>query len=97
MLEDKKVFQIDHQMLGLKDLEHDYGLNPSTIKRERWEQKKVKENKLKEGQKVKTDGFGYTTPAHIYYGRLMYRRADVEAWIQRHAIPAPAEALEDNA
>ncbi len=35
------------EMLTLKDLEEKYGFNPNTIMRERWEMKKVKQQKPK--------------------------------------------------
>ena len=35
------------QMLTLRDLKEEYGFNPNTIMRERWEMKKVKQRKPK--------------------------------------------------
>ena len=38
---------VEKQMLTLKDLQEEFGFNPDTIKRERWEMKKVKQQKPK--------------------------------------------------
>jgi hypothetical protein len=87
MAKSKKV------MLSLKDLEDEYGFNPNTIKRERYEQKAVKENRLEPDEVRNAYGFGYTTTAYQMYGKLMYKRDDVESFIEAHKLPSPKQAL----
>ena len=89
MLENKKI------MLSLKDLEEEYGLNPNTIKRERYEQKAVQEKRLKEDDVRNASGFGYTTEAYQMYGKLFYKREDVENFISKHRQQSPKEILHD--
>ena len=49
------------EILSLKDVELYFNLSANTIKRERWEQKQVRQNKLKLEEVKNLDGFGYTT------------------------------------
>ena len=44
--------------LDLKQIEEEYGFNPNTIKRERYEQKAVQSKKLKPDEVRNADGFG---------------------------------------
>jgi len=78
------------ELLELHDLEVFYGLNPKTILRERWEQKKIlqrkgtykgKDGKTKTVEPHNTSGFGFTTPAVMNGRKVMYRKSDVEKWI----------------
>tara|TARA_R110000824_G_scaffold92041_2_gene223527 strand:+ start:743 stop:1030 length:288 start_codon:yes stop_codon:yes gene_type:complete len=84
------------KVLSLKQMEDEYGFSPGTIKRERWEQKRVKEHKLKPNEKVSTGGFGFETPAIMQYGKLKYKRTDIEAWLDKHLETAPTQSLKDN-
>ena len=70
-----------------------YYFNPNTIKRERYEQKAVTEKRLKPEDVRNASGFGYTTEAYQMYGKLMYKREDVENFINAHKLPSPQEAL----
>tara|TARA_R100000544_G_C2201325_1_gene46876 strand:- start:404 stop:721 length:318 start_codon:yes stop_codon:yes gene_type:complete len=96
--------QLEKKYLSLKELEFGYGLNPSTIKKERCQQKIVQNNKThytnNEGKKVKykynqddSGGFGFEVPAVKMYGRLMYAKADVEAWIAKQKSNAPVDDI----
>jgi DNA-binding transcriptional regulator YhcF (GntR family) len=78
------------ELLSLNDLALFYGLNPKTILRERWEQKKILQRKGtykgKDGKKKtvhphNTSGFGFTTPAVLNGRKVQYRKEDVEKWI----------------
>jgi len=89
------------ELLDLHDLEEIYSLKPSTIIRERWEQKKIAQKKKtytgKDGKKKtvvphNTSGFGFTTPAVMNGRKVMYRKADVEKWIAKNTEPLSPEA-----
>ena len=69
--------QSKKKYLSLEDLREEYGFNPNTIKRERYEQKAVTEKRLKPEDVRNASGFGYTTEAYQMYGKLMYKREDV--------------------
>ncbi len=86
----------DKKMLSLSELQRDYGLNSNTIKRERYEMKAVKEKKLKEEDVKNASGFGYTTIAYPMYGKLFYKREDVEKFIEQHREASPQERLENS-
>ena len=79
--------------LDLKQIEEEYGFNPNTIKRERYEQKAGQSKKLKPDEVRNADGFGYTTEANQYYGKLFYKRDDIENWIANHKLAAPKDAV----
>ena len=81
------------KMLSLKDLEEEYGFNPNTIKRERYEQKAVQEKRLEPDDVRNANGFGYTTEAYHMYGKLYYKRDDVENFIESHRLPSPQEVI----
>ena len=85
--------QSKKKYLSLEDLREEYGFNPNTIKRERYEQKAVTEMRLKPEDVRNASGFGYTTEAYQMYGKLMYKREDVENFINAHKLPSPQEAL----
>ena len=85
--------QSKKKYLSLEDLREEYGFNPNTIKRERNEQKAVTEKRLKPEDVRNASGFGYTTEAYQMYGKLMYKREDVENFINAHKLPSPQEAL----
>tara|TARA_Y100000114_G_scaffold146718_1_gene157736 strand:- start:171 stop:446 length:276 start_codon:yes stop_codon:yes gene_type:complete len=85
--------QSKKKYLSLEDLREEYGFNPNTIKRERYEQKAVTEKRLKPEDVRNASGFGYTTEAYQMYGKLMYKREDVENFINAHKLPSPQEAL----
>ena len=85
--------QSKKKYLSLEDLREEYGFNPNTIKRERYEQKAVTEKILKPEDVRNASGFGYTTEAYQMYGKLMYKREDVENFINAHKLPSPQEAL----
>ena len=79
--------------LDLKQIEDEQGFNPNTIKRERYEQKLVQSKKIKPDDVRNADGFGYTTEAYQYYGKLFYKRDDIENWIANHKLAAPKDAV----
>ena len=85
--------QSKKKYLSLEDLREEYGFNPNTIKRERYEQNAVTEKRLKPEDVRNASGFGYTTEAYQMYGKLMYKREDVENFINAHKLPSPQEAL----
>ena len=66
--------QSKKKYLSLEDLREEYGFNPNTIKRERYEQKAVTEKRLKPEDVRNASGFGYTTEAYQMYGKLMYKK-----------------------
>ena len=81
------------ELLSLNDLALFYGLNPKTILRERWEQKKIlqrkgtykgKDGKRKTVNPHNTSGFGFTTPAVLNGRKVQYRKEDVEKWISNN-------------
>ena len=78
------------ELSSLNDLALFYGLNPKTILRERWEQKKIlqrkgtykgKDGKRKTVNPHNTSWFGFTTPAVLNGRKVQYRKEDVEKWI----------------
>jgi len=81
------------QLLDLQSIEEEYDLKASTIIRERWEKKKINQAKKtyigKDGKKKtvvphNTSGFGFTTPAVMNGRKVMYRRSQVEDWINKN-------------
>ena len=93
--------KLEKKYLSLHDLEDIYGLKGSTIKKERWSQKKIQQNKThyidKDGNKQKikynqddSSGFGFEVPAIKIYGRLMYETELVDAWFDKQKANAPA-------
>jgi len=83
------LLNIIPELLSLKDLEKYYHLSPSTIKRERWEQKQVKQNKMKPEEVRNLDGFGYSIEPHFMYGKLYYSKTDVLDFIDSKKEQSP--------
>ena len=48
---------------------------------------------LSDGSVRNANGFGYTTEAYHMYGKLYYKRDDVENFIESHRLPSPQEAI----
>lgn len=88
--------QIIPELLSLKDLQNFYNLSPATIKRERWEQKAVKQNKIKPEEVRNLNGFGYNVDCVPMYRKLYYKKDDVEAFINSHIEKAPSKLLADD-
>ena len=81
------------ELLDLDQIERKFGLKKSTIIRERWEKKKIAQKKKtyigKNGEKKtviphNTSGFGFTTPAVMNGRKVMYRRSQIEDWMDRN-------------
>ena len=87
--------QLIPELLSLKDLEKFYHLSPSTIKRERYEQKLIKQNKMKPEEARNLNGFGYKVDCIEMYRKLYFKRSDVEAFINEHLKPAPAKVVNE--
>ena len=85
--------QIIPELLSLKDLKAYYNLSPATIKRERWEQKAIKQNKIKTEDVRNLNGFGYVVDCLPMYRKLYYEKADVEAFIDSHIQKAPSKLI----
>ena len=92
---DIDVYALIPELLDLKQINHLYGLAPGTIKRERWLQKQIKEKKIKAGDasKINTSGFGFRYDPIIMYGKIYYRRKDVEHFIKTCMEQSPEELL----
>tara|TARA_R110000823_G_scaffold4975_1_gene19854 strand:- start:113 stop:430 length:318 start_codon:yes stop_codon:yes gene_type:complete len=82
------------ELLSLKDLEQRYRLSPSTIKRERWEQKQVKQNKMKPEDVRNLNGFGYSTKPIFMYGKLYYEKQDVLDFIDSKREQSPKDRVD---
>lgn len=93
MTEENKK-QIIPELLTLKDLQTYYNLSPATIKRERWEQKAVKQNKIKPDAVRNLNGFGYEVDCVEMYRKLYYEKHKVEAFINSHT-KHPASRRDD--
>jgi len=81
------------ELLSLKDLATYYQLSPGTIKRERWEQKAVRQNKMKPEDVRNLDGFGYKVDSVKLYRKIYYKREDVEAFIAEHVQQSPMKQI----
>ena len=92
---DIDVYALIPELLDLKQINHLYGLAPGTIKRERWLQKQIREKKIKAGDasKINTSGFGFRYDPIIMYGKIYYKRKDVEHFIKTCTEKSPMEAL----
>ena len=96
LVESKKevdVYSLIPELLDLKQINHLYGLAPGTIRRERWLQKKIQQRKLKakDAEKIDTSGFGFRYEPVIMYGKIYYRRKDVEHFIKTCQEKSPME------
>ena len=89
------VYSLIPELLDLNQINHLYGLAPGTIRRERWLQKQIKEQKIKAGDasKINTSGFGFRYEPVIMYGKIYYRRSDVEHFIKTCMEKSPDELL----
>ena len=89
------VYSLIPELLDLNQINHLYGLAPGTIRRERWLQKQIKEQKIKAGDasKINTSGFGFRYEPVIMYGKIYYRRKDVEHFIKTCQEKSPMEVL----
>ena len=92
---DIDVYALIPELLDLKQINHLYGLAPGTIKRERWLQKQIREKKIKAGDasKINTSGFGFRYEPVIMYGKIYYKRKDVEYFIKTCIENSPKELL----
>ena len=92
---DIDVYALIPELLDLQQIDHLYGLAPGTIRRERWLQKKIKERKIKaeDAKKINTSGFGFMYDPVVMYGKLYYRRKDVEHFIKNCQEKSPKELL----
>ena len=88
-----QTMQKEPELLTITEIENKYGLSGATILTERSLMRKVKQKKIKPTEDgevlipgrtspVNTTGFGYTTPAVMNGRRVMYRKIDVEKWIE---------------
>ncbi len=92
---DIDVYALIPELLDLEQIHHLYGLAPGTIRRERWQQKLIKERKIKaeDVKKINTSGFGFLYEPVLMYGKLYYRRKDVEHFIKTCQEKSPMEQL----
>tara|TARA_R100000742_G_C4274140_1_gene93985 strand:- start:560 stop:949 length:390 start_codon:yes stop_codon:yes gene_type:complete len=83
------------EILDLNQIETIYRLKANTIRRERWQQKQIKDAKIrkKDADLIDTSGFGFKYPPIPMYGKLHYYRKDVEAFIKSKIEKAPQELL----
>ena len=100
LIESKKedavdVYALIPEILDLSQIEHLYNLNANTIRKERWLQKQIKEQKLtaKKLEKIDTSGFGFKYDPVPMYRKLYYRRKDVEHFIKQKMQQSPQELL----
>ena len=100
LIESKKedavdVYSLIPEILDLSQIEHLYNLNANTIRKERWLQKQIKEQKLtaKKLEKIDTSGFGFKYDPVPMYRKLYYRRKDVEHFIKQKMQQSPQELL----
>ena len=89
------LYSLIPELLDLNQINHLYGLAPGTIRRERWLQKQIKEQKISAGKaaKINTSGFGFMYDPIIMYGKIYYKRKDVEHFIKTCTEKSPMEAL----
>ena len=89
------VYSLIPELLDLQQIKHLYGLSPGTIRRERWLQKKIKERTIKaeEAEKINTSGFGFMYEPVVMYGKIYYRRRDVEHFINTCQEKSPMEIM----
>ena len=81
------------ELLSLRDLKTYYGFAPATIKRERWEQKKVKQKKMDLNEVRNPDGLGFKLQPVECYSKLMFEKKDVEKYIADHKQKSAEENL----
>ena len=89
------VYKLIPELLDLNQIEHLYNLNANTIRKERWLQKQIKEQKLtaKKLEKIDTSGFGFKYKPVVMYRKLYFRRKDVEHFIKLKMQQSPEELL----
>ena len=83
------------ELLSLRDLHKFYGFSPATIKRERWEQKKVQQNKMKLDEVRNPDGIGFKLQPVEAYSKIMFEKKDVEQYIADHKQKSAEENLNE--
>tara|TARA_R100000781_G_scaffold62190_1_gene39538 strand:+ start:1676 stop:1987 length:312 start_codon:yes stop_codon:yes gene_type:complete len=78
--------------LDLQEIYQVYGFNPNTIRREIWEQKK-RNPKFKDDKAIR--GIGYHLPSSKVGRKITFRKADIDAWLEKQYTKAPAEIQEN--
>ncbi len=93
--EDVFVFnQYLPQIVSLNDIENIWGLNPNTIKKERWAQKIVNEGrKLPDNVRFNQEGLGFVLDPIILNKKLYYYTRDVINFIQSKQELSPKEEI----
>ena len=90
-----QTMQKEPELLTIPQIEDKYGLSGATILTERSLMRKVKQKKIKptedgeviipgRASPINTTGFGYSTPAVLNGRRVLYRKSDIEKWIDRN-------------
>ena len=89
------VYKLIPELLDLNQIEHLYNLNANTIRKERWLQKQIDEQKLsaEKRKKIDTSGFGFKYKPVVMYRKLYFRRKDVEHFIKQKMQQSPEELL----
>ena len=89
------VYKLIPELLDLNQIEHLYNLNANTIRKERWLQKQIDEQKLsaEKRKKINTSGFGFKYKPVVMYRKLYFRRKDVEHFIKQKMQQSPEELL----
>ena len=93
--EDVFVFnQYLPQIVSLNDIENIWGLNPNTIKKERWAQKIVNEGrKLPDNVRFNQEGLGFVLDPITLNKKLYYYTRDVIDFIKSKQEPSPQKRL----
>ena len=93
--EDVFVFnQYLPQIVSLNDIEKIWGLNPNTIKKERWAQKIVNEGRtLPTNARFDQEGLGFVLDPVILNRKLYYYTRDVINFIQSKQELSPKKKL----
>ena len=89
------VYKLIPELLDLNQIEHLYNLNANTIRKERWLQKQIDEQRLsaEKRKKIDTSGFGFKYKPVVMYRKLYFRRKDVEHFIKLKMQQSPEELL----
>jgi len=93
--EDVFVFnQYLPQIVSLNDIQNIWGLNPNTIKRERWAQKIINEGrKPPANQRFDQEGLGFVLDPIILNKKLYYYTRDVIDFIKSKQEQSPKKRL----
>ena len=89
------VYKLIPELLDLNQIAHLYNLNANTIRKERWLQKQIDEQRLsaEKRKKIDTSGFGFKYKPVVMYRKLYFRRKDVEHFIKLKMQQSPEELL----